>query len=72
MTIGHEERTRAVIEQAKRRSETVRTEALPQEVRMVIDQMCATIRDHESRVVKLEAYINALLKEAKSTLRGAA
>lgn len=50
----------------------IRTESLPPEVRMVIDQALATIRDHEQRLVGIEAFRDCLVKEAAIKLRGAA
>ena len=47
-------------------------EFLPPEVRTLIDQMLATIKDHEQRLVASEQFQNALIREAANKLRGAA
>lgn len=65
-------RLTAAAEEMRRKSTDVRTETLPVEVRMVIEQILATVRDHEQRVVSIEAFQSALIREATSKLRGAA
>lgn len=58
---------------AKRAKNTeIRTETLPPEVRMVIEQMKATLSDHETRVALLERINQALVAEASAKVRGAA
>lgn len=52
--------------------DTIRTETLPPEVRMVIDQLRATVMDHERRIAVVEAFQSALIKEAVSKMKGAA
>jgi hypothetical protein len=72
MHTGHDARTQAIIEQARKRSEVIKTETLPPEVRMVIDQMLATIKDHEVRLAQTEGFQSALVCEATNKLKGAA
>ena len=47
-------------------------ETLPIEARMVIDQVIATVRDHEARIASIEGFQSALIREATSKLKGAA
>lgn len=56
----------------RRKSVDVKTETLPPEVRMVIDQIIATVKDHEERIAGMEGFQGALIREATSKLKGAA
>ena len=47
-------------------------ETLPPDVRMVIDQVIATVRDHGERIASIEGFQSALIREATSKLKGAA
>lgn len=49
----------------------VHTEKLPPEVRMVIDQLIATVNDHEKRMTSVEAFQGALIREATTKLSAA-
>lgn len=70
MHTGHDARTRAVIEHARRKSEV--RETLPSEVRMVIEQLKAAQSDHETRIALLERINQALVAEASAKMKGAA
>lgn len=64
MHAGHEERTRAVLEHARRMREKhveTRIEAIPPEIRAEID-------DLRQRVEKIERFVGALLTQADMTL----
>lgn len=47
-------------------------ETLPQEVRMLIEQLRETIKDHEQRLATQEAFRNGLIGEATNKLKGVA
>lgn len=65
MHSGHDERTRAILEQlSKRRVEKeTRVEAIPPIIRQLIEQQNA-------RIARLEAVHAALLEEAQRTVNG--
>lgn len=50
----------------------VRSETLPPEVKAIIEQMIATLDNHETRLARLEATNAALITEAVAKIRGAA
>jgi hypothetical protein len=56
----------------EREIKTETRETLPDEVRMVIDQIVATVKDHERRLVMAETFQEALIREATRKMQGAA
>lgn len=68
-------RVAAAAEEMRRKAtekETIRTETLPPEIRIVIDQLRATVVDHEKRLVGVETFQAALIREAVTKMKGAA
>ena len=65
-------RLTAAAQEMRRKSVDVKTETLPPEVRMVIDQVLATVKDHENRIAGMEGFQAALIREATTKLKGAA
>jgi ribosomal 50S subunit-associated protein YjgA (DUF615 family) len=52
-------------------STEIRTETLPPEIRMVIDQLKAVAQDHEKRLTGVEAFRDTLVTEAQNKARAA-
>lgn len=70
MHTGHDERTRAVLEHAKRKA--VERETLPAYLKDLIEQLRAAHNDHEDRIAQLERVNRALVAEAAAKVKGAA
>ena len=62
----------ALLHWRDRRVRETHKESLPQEVRMVIEQMKAMLNDHEGRLAQLERINQALVAEAFAKVKGAA
>lgn len=62
----------AVLMRKSRERVETKIETLPQEVRLLIEQMRATCSDHERRLAQLERVNQALVAEASAKVRGAA
>lgn len=70
---GHDARTNAVIEHARRRAvEREIREKLPEELKLIVEQIFATLADHEKRIVGTEKFQGALIGEAATKMKGAA
>lgn len=73
MDVTFAERIASAAEEMRRKQvqRDIRTETLPPEIRMVIEQLKAVAQDHEKRITGIEAFREVLITEAVAKIRAA-